>query len=220
MSYSIIVPSRNIANLTACVRRLREMGEHGRVIVVWDGDLDSVGCYLEPPISLITGVSPFAFARNVNIGIRAAGEDDVVLLNDDCLLETPGGLSKMAAGAEENDFAIVSARIKGPAHPAHQYRESNQVEFLPISFVPFACVLIRRELIKYIGYLDEQFAPGGYEDNDYCRRAQMEQRDIAVYNGCVVDHQTLPHTFRPEGKPDTYDLVANRKRYEDKWRGK
>ena len=37
MSYSIIIPSRNIANLTKCVSTLRGMGETCRVIVVDDG---------------------------------------------------------------------------------------------------------------------------------------------------------------------------------------
>jgi GT2 family glycosyltransferase len=218
MSYSIIVPSRNIANLTACVRRLREMGEHGRVIVVWDGDLDSVGCYLEPPISLITGVSPFAFARNVNIGIRAAGNDDVVLLGDDCLLETSRGLSGLFNCGL--GVGVVSPQVRGPAHPAHAWAKNESPRLAQVTFVPFACVAITRRCIAAVGMLDEQFAPGSYEDMDYCHRVIDAGISIVVDRTCVVDHQTLPHTFRPAGKPDTYDLVANRKRYEDKWRGK
>jgi len=37
MSYSVVIPSKNIGNLTACVSALRACGETCRVIVVDDG---------------------------------------------------------------------------------------------------------------------------------------------------------------------------------------
>ena len=95
MSYSIVIPSRNLPNLEACIQRLREQNEMGRVIVVWDGDsipdISTFKMWREGSGEIILGVKPFCFARNANIGINAAGRDDVVLLNDDCLLETPRG---------------------------------------------------------------------------------------------------------------------------------
>jgi GT2 family glycosyltransferase len=36
----------------------------------------------------------------------------------------------------------------------------------------FFCVLLSRELVKNVGFLDESFYPGGYEDDDYCIRAK------------------------------------------------
>jgi hypothetical protein len=36
MAYSIVIPSRNIDNLLACVKAVRIAGEAGRVIVLWD----------------------------------------------------------------------------------------------------------------------------------------------------------------------------------------
>ena len=73
------------------------MGETARVIVVWDGDipldLDEPRMQGFGNTWRIDGSRPFMFARNINIGIRAAGEDDVVLANDDALLKTPIGFS-------------------------------------------------------------------------------------------------------------------------------
>ena len=37
MSYSIIIPSKNVTNLAACIGALRAAGEMARVIVVDDG---------------------------------------------------------------------------------------------------------------------------------------------------------------------------------------
>ena len=86
MGCSVIIPSRNETNLRACVSAIRAAGETCRIIVVWDGEmplwqafagvLDTSwggNAFCQP------GVKPFIFSRNVNIGIRAAGNDDVLV---------------------------------------------------------------------------------------------------------------------------------------------
>ena len=112
MSFSIIILSRNISNLTACVAAIRKAGETARVVVIDDGLergslLDLVG-----PIRFADGVKPFCFARNVNIGIRAAG-DDILLLNDDALLtddsKTFGALVDECEFVDNQKFGIVAA---------------------------------------------------------------------------------------------------------------
>lgn len=235
VSFSIVICSRNVTNLTACVQRLREKGEAARVIVVWDnqsGFRDENGEPFLPAdpsdfgLQMEIGIQPFGFARNSNIGIRAAGDDDVILCNDDILLETPGGFTRIAgyANSRGGEGMIVSPRVRGPAFPVHARRPSDPVNtFTPVArghWLPFACVMIPRRILRVVGELDEQFSPGGYEDNDYCRRAQKANFFLGVANDVIVDHQTLPHTFRPEGKPDLYDLPENKQRFEEKWRGK
>lgn len=229
MSFSIVIPSRDIGNITACVSRLREKGETARVIVVWDGPMSGIndwfdGSEMIKRMVIVGGDQPFIFSRNSNIGIRAAGSDDVVLMNDDVLLETHGGLTRMARYADGPNCFLSSPRIKGPAWPVHMKRPNDpQNTFSPVTrtlWLPFVCVMIPRKVIDMVGALDEQFVPGGYEDNDYCRRAQGLGVNLIVANDVIVDHQMLPHTFRPEGKPQLYDLAANKERYEDKWRGK
>lgn len=216
MSFSIVILSKNIANLTACVRAIREAGETCLVIVVWDGEgrppiLDRCGA-----IQRVPGVQPFVFARNANIGIRAAGTDDVVLLNDDALLLTTHGLSAMAAVVDTGREGIVSAAIKGPAHPNHAVLP-QATGFLPRPFVPFACVWLDRDMINDVGLLDERFVPGSCEDNDYCWRARNRGWGIGTYYPTVVDHETLPHTFRDVDGKNWYDLQTNRARFVEKW---
>ena len=96
MSFSIIRPSRNAANLAPCIRAIRDAGETARIIVVDDGvDREQFGIEADDPF-FVDGVKPFCFARNVNLGIRFAGGDDVILLNDDALLKTPMGFSALS----------------------------------------------------------------------------------------------------------------------------
>ena len=230
MAFSIVIPSRNVDNLAACIKALREAGETARVIVVWDGAEEigavSVTAALKvlemQEIQLTIGQKPFCFARNVNLGIIAAGEDDVVLMNDDVLLETGGGLTNMWDWWQWGKYGVMSARVRGPANAVHAVRPDDPSAGISEvkGAIPFVCVLIRRYVLDVVGLLDEQFVPGSYEDEDYCRRVTDAGFALGVCNGCVVDHETLPHTFRPAGKPDTYDLPANAKRYAEKWRNR
>jgi hypothetical protein len=74
---SIIIPSRTDANLGACVRAIRAAGETCNVIVV--NDFEGPARFLLPcdePIDWQMGEKPFVFARNINIGIRAAAASE------------------------------------------------------------------------------------------------------------------------------------------------
>lgn len=54
--------------------------------------------------------------------------------------------------------------------------------------VTFFCVLLKRELVKKIGLLDEKFFPGGYEDDDYCARILAAGGDIFLARDVYIHH--------------------------------
>lgn len=228
MAYSIIIPSKNIDNLRACVGALRAAGETGRVIVLddglplcWDGPPDQTAWH---PMRVVAGAEPFCFARNVNIGIRVAGGDDVVLLNDDVLLVTDHGFSKMADVSEcHQHVGVWSASVIGKSvNPVHHGgpRYGALIAYRSVkTMVPFVAVYIRRAVIDSVGLLDERFCGSVYqgrdpmadesgtvevyggEDDDYCYRVRHAGMKIAVSHSCTVEHGSLPSTFRPDGKP-------------------
>lgn len=223
--FEIVMPSKNPGNVKAAVGALRDAGETAHVIIVWDGDyplnrllsladIDRLG-----KMSIVQGQRPFCYARNANIGIANRDpESDVVLMNDDIVLLTAHGLKLMASCAAGERWGILSPRVQGPANPIHMWSAHFTDGVSPVGrMVPFACVYIRRAVLEDVGSLDERFVPGAYEDDDYCRRAKLKGFRIGVANGCVVDHETLPHTFRPAGGPQLYDLAANQRRYLEKW---
>ncbi len=228
MAYSIIIPSRNIDNLRACVGAIRACGETARIIVVDDG-LDHSKIHwgtgkLDP--YRVEGMKPFCFARNVNVGIRAAGDDDVLLLNDDALLANGHGFTRIAEAAEAHQYVGVwSAAVTAPdrmgVNPVHVH-VPGLVRTNPwrtvSKMVPFVAVYIRRDVINRVGLLDERFTGTidastpvyGGEDDDYCYRARECDYKIAVHNGCVVEHGTLPSTFRPDGNGRSVDGARSR----------
>lgn len=205
MSVSVIIPSRTITNLVPCVAAIRKEEKRIRIIVVDDG-LDFTvpnresedGCWLcDMDTTLrLAGEKPFIFARNINIGIRAAGTDDVILLNDDALLRTPDGFHSMwLMSRSRPEFGVIAAscnnvgNLNQHQHPGDGLREEPRM-------VCFVCVLIPRATIDEVGLLDEEFVGYGLDDDSYCLRARKAGLKIGVFDGCFVDHHSLVSTFR------------------------
>lgn len=200
MSYSVIVLSRNSWNLYACVGSVREREErYVRVIHVDDGCTD-----LLAGVETVAGIKPFCFSRNANLGIAAAGRDDVVLLNDDALLETGGGFSLLESAAKERpEYGLIAASCNNVGN-RNQLRVGNGLRDEP-RMVCFVCVYIPRATIDAVGLLDEGFKGYGMEDDDYCLRVRNAGLKIAVHDGCFVDHSKLHSSFRgPAGNGGDY----------------
>ncbi len=238
MSLSVIIPSRNIKNLIPCVDAVRQHEPTAKIIIIDDGiqlEIHEVAALEVGPFPLtrIEGIKPFIFARNMNLGITAAGNDDVILLNDDAILKTPFGFTTMQWCATKNtDIGVISATTNHAGNPEQHPRKLDPNRSVAPSgvrvlakatpgnsfpTVAFVCVLIPRRTIKTIGYLDERFNPGMYEDNDYCRRCKEAGLKIAVHDGCYVDHGSLQPTFR-SGPSIGAKLQEARKIYMDKWK--
>src|SRR5262249_51249841 len=115
MKFSVVIPSGNAANLVACVRALLaaepELSPQ-EIIVVEDGSRAGAEASL-PAVHWITGITPFIFSRNSNLGITMAGRD-VILLNDDANLITPRGFSLLVEETlRRPDVGLCSAGIRG-----------------------------------------------------------------------------------------------------------
>lgn len=245
----VIVPSRNAANLWRCVEAVRLHEPDVRIIVVDDGvDWEVYSTLQHYAFVLgkeerIPGIKPFVFARNVNIGIRAAGESDVVLLNDDALLESPGGfqLMQMAARFRE-DVGVIGATTNVTGQPL-QNRQGNWGSYdwenpplgMGLRLVPhiaFVCALIPRRTLNRLGSLGEGNAEGfegftfglderycldyGVEDADYCEQVTRAGLKVAVHDGCYVDHGSLTSTYRGDPRA-AKSFAQNYRLLMEKW---
>jgi len=222
---SIIIPSKTISNLGPCVEAVRRHEPTARIIVIDDGLEGPLETWQDwdGKLEIMPGIKPFSFARNVNLGIVAAGDDDVIVLNDDALLETPGGLSVLQRAAQEHPgFGLISSTTNITGNPAQRpagigLREEPRT-------VAFICVLLPRRTIESVGPMDEQFGgltPAGrpiygFCDNDYCRRVRNAGLKIGIHDGCFVDHGSLRSAFR--GDPQAAgDISEAAKLYRAKW---
>jgi hypothetical protein len=227
VSYSIVILSSRASNLVACVQSVLANEPDlppERIVVVDDGARQEAEPLL-PGVRWLAGLSPFVFARNANLGIQAA-DTDVILLNDDARLETPGGFTTLVGQVSRQERpGICSAAVRGMVGNPRQLavagpptgpdgRPEFRIEPVTLAFV---CVCIPRSVYANLGPLDERFCGYGFEDNDYCARALQAGLDLTIWDGCVVEHGSLPPTYR--GRPDWRSLSnQSQALYVEKWR--
>lgn len=155
----------------------------------------------------IYGAQPFCFSRNVNMGIRQNTQGGVIILNHDALLETPGGFSSMVAYADQHpEYGVVSSAIRGACcNPAQEYVGlAPRMEDTDVT-VAFVCVYIPRRTLDTVGLLDERLTGYGREDDLYCLQVRKAGLKIGIWHGCVVEHASLPSSYRT--RPDCGELA-------------
>lgn len=234
--YDIVIPTKTRGNILACLNNLstRETRFEGLIFVVHH-ELDTIelterlpawtlrySSIVPSPIRLIDAPVPFVFAKSVNTAIRLSSADVLIVMNDDALLMTEGGLTSLAEECEKAiEFGVISAGICGAACNAKVLVPQRPFTKAPVQvqdagkMVPFICVAFRRSVWNRVGGLDEQFIDYGFEDDDFCRSCRKHCWKIGVLKSTVVDHGHLPSTFRSAGH--AVSLEPNRLRYIAKW---
>ena len=159
-----------------------------------------------PQVRLIRNERNLGFAAGNNMGLRAAGGDLLVLLNQDTRVH-PGWLTALAAAVKDPSVGIVGCKLlypdgtiqhaggylHGPRgetdHVGRGRRDDGRFdEQTEPEFVTAAALGIRREALARIGLLDEGFAPAYYEDVDWCYRARRAGFRVVYVPQAVVTH--------------------------------
>ena len=181
----------------------------------------------------------------INLGIREAKGKFLVLLNDDTLVgvdwldRLSGAMARL-----EKKYPGIRCGISGPLcnyvgselqrdhrfqipKPTREQVSSYSLSLTDTSvesvgFVSGVCMMIHRELYwKLIDptsreLLDPRFAPGGYDDNDLCVRAQRAGFRATIARDCFVWHLGGATTKKMGLSPDYNEKAAV---FVDKYRG-
>ena len=215
MNVAVVIPSKTDMNLRACAAHVRRQEPSRRVIVVDDGLSD-----YPKDVCVLQGGKPFCFAANCNLGVATALENPscggVILLNDDALLKTPNGFSVLVQEwAHHPECGVVSATCNRIGNPNQKPWQLPKFRY-ESTVLAFVCVFIPRSTFEQVGLLDERFTAYGCEDNDYCRRVLNAGMKLGITEGCTVDHQSLPSSFRSDkNKPRL--LLEGRRIFQEKW---
>ena len=216
MNLSVIIPSRTAANLIPCVEAVRRHEPEARIVIVDDTpDLSLAPRPDWMPAVTVEGVRPFIYARNCNFGIRTAGSDDVILLNDDALLESAGGFTAIQRAAELHpEYGVIGAVTNVTGQPLQR---PLGIGLREVPHIAFVCVLIPRRTIDRVGLLDERYCVDyGVEDLDYCEATRRAGLKVGVFDHCYVDHGSLTSSFR--GDPSApRSFARNKALFDAKW---
>lgn len=225
MPFSIVIPSNNAERLSAVLTRIHEMEPElpgDRVVVIDDGIDMNVAPLFGPWFDSwehFRAPKPFIFARNVNLGLLECARrgHDAILLNDDALLETPGGFTMLeSVMAMLTDIGILSPTCNSIGNPNQAYRsEYGRGIAYERRMLCFVCVYIRLEVFADGMLLDERYVDYGMDDDDYCRQAREAGWKLGVLDSVRVDHKTLASAYRGQGA--AADFRPNLRRYIAKW---
>lgn len=166
------------------------------------------------PLLLLRNSTAHGYTRAANQGLQIAQSPYVVLLNSDTVV-SPAWLDRLIICAESDvkigmvgplsntaswqsipdietngdwatnplptDMTVSQMAARVAAHSARLYPR--------LPFLNGFCLLIKRQLIKAIGYFDEIAFPAGYgEENDYCIRACQASWELAVADDVYIYH--------------------------------
>jgi GT2 family glycosyltransferase len=148
------------------------------------------------------------FSGGNNLAIRRATtagcshycllNSDVVVTDDwlDLLLATGERAISPVSNAVGNEQTVPidyqaqidEAAIDKANRFARKWRDAFDQKVVYSDEIGFFCFLFASYLVDTVGYLDESFFPGGFEDNDYCIRLRGAGVDLAIARHVFVHH--------------------------------
>ena len=184
---------------------------------------------------LVENKKNLGFSKGCNQGIEAATGEFVLLLNNDVVVTESwlGGMLECVNSA--SDIGIVGPMtnsVSGPqkvpevgyssiddlAAYARKFTVKNRFRRVPYPRIVGFCMLFKRQIVEEIGFLDESFGSGNFEDDDLCLRATL-----AGYHNMIVGDVFIHHYGSRSFIGNRIDygssLSGNRKIFNEKWSG-
>ena len=171
--------------------------------------------FTEKNLLLVENHNNIGYTKTINRGMKLSDAQYVLILNSDTIV-TDNWLDKMINVMKNNDkigiigplsnaatwqniprlrnnqgdFSINKLRKNISLEKMNQIVEISSKKFFPsVPLVNGFCMMIRREVINKIGYMNEEMFPLGYgEEIDYCIRAKKAGFDLAIADNVYIYH--------------------------------
>lgn len=235
---SLIIPCWNGWPYTReCLSSVRRWtAEPYEVLLVDNGSGDGTAAKAaalgDPHLRVIRNASNRGFAAAINQGMEAARGAHLVWLNNDTIV-TPGWLDRLVAASERAPWVGAvgpcTGEINGLQKVPAPYRDlSSLPQFAEARALMNAgrvthahrlagfCFLVKREAVRRVGLLDENFGQGCYEDFDYCLRLRQAGYELLVAEDVFIHHHGHK-TFEGNGVSSARARAVNREIFIDKW---
>lgn len=207
---AIVILSYNSIHFTQeCLQSIRTTCPESvyEIIVVDNASTDGSAEWLRGQKNIILQCNEenVGFPAGCNQGIKLAQPDrDVFLLNNDTIIP-PNALFWLRMGLYENEktgatgavsnYVSNFQKVDWDCETKEEFLNAAICNNLPLSrpyekrhyLVGFA-MMIRREALEDVGYLDEIFSPGTYEDNDLGFRLCKKGYEILLCRNSFIFH--------------------------------
>lgn len=236
MKTSIVILTYNKLNYTIeCIESIRRYTSDGmyEIIVVDNASTDGTQSWLkkQSDLKLILNKENNGFPKGCNQGIEVSNGDYVMLLNNDVVVTHNWLENLLLCLNSDKKIGVV-----GPITNSCSNYQSIEVPYETINEMhKFAykynyhdkalweerlklvgfCMLMKKEIIQHVGWLDERFTPGNYEDEDYSIRIRKKGYKLFLCQDTFVHHYGGVSFTRDK----TYEalLEKNEKKFNEKW---
>ncbi len=231
----IVVNWDGLHHLAPCIDSIRRHTEPPfELIVVDNGSTDGSVKWLHETEDDNTIFNPenMGWTHAINQGLRRSRGDFVVLMNNDVLVThgwstsltrplkgNPGLSGPMSGGVSGKQYlpTTMSTGLREQMdHFSELNAESHRGEYFSYPRLVGFCLMASREVIDEIGGLDERFASGGFDDDDFCVRAALAGFPAYVVRDAYVHHE-FGATFRAHGIDYGPEMMRNWVIFKQKW---
>jgi len=115
------------------------------------------------PVRTIQFKDAIGYTKAINVGIRIASGDYLVLLNDDTIILNDNWLDIL----KQPFLNDVDTGITGPV------KFTWDCGSITRTAIAFWCCMFKKDLIQEIGYLNEDYNPGMGEDGEFSTKAEL-----------------------------------------------
>ncbi len=217
MSVAIVLVDYNgLADTRRCLESLRS--QPACIVVVDNASAQNVEAALKadfPDVQFVRSPTNGGWAGGNNLGLKHAldsGAEQVILLNNDTTVE-PHFVDSLT---QHRDCGILGPVIRymGPPHEVQTegvtFNKPSEPGFfqrvpvpldggiVDVDIVNGCCLMVHRDVIEKIGFIDEQFFLI-HEEADFCLRAQEAGFKLGVLGESLVFHKGSS-TFAREGQ--------------------
>ena len=175
-----------------------------------------------------------------NQGIANTTGEFIVFMDNDVAVGDPGWLGKLRGTLESGPrvgIAVPKLVFSGNRSMIQcaggAISPTGRVEFVgrgeraddprfnirrDVQFGISACMMLRREVVREIGGLDEAFNPVQYEDIDYCYRARSKGWRVVYEPSVEMLHDESATTAGLMRRRNAYTVVKHGMLFKERWR--
>jgi GT2 family glycosyltransferase len=209
------------------------------IIVVDNGSSDGTPAYLQelarhhPNLRVIANSENRGFAAANNQAMEVAQGEILVLLNNDTVVPR-GWLSGLArhlrrdAGigilgpvtnstGNEAQVEVGYSTLDEMPDWASRYSRAHANELHRVPVLAMFCLAMTRSAFERIGMLDERFAVGMFEDDDYSRRVHEAGLGVVCAEDVFVHHSGRAAFAKIDDAAYRRLFDENRRQFEMKW---
>jgi len=209
------------------------------VIVVNDQSTDETAKMLKKMagIKVVTNRQNQGFIRSINLGVKAAVGEYLMILNNDTEVQV-GWLSEMhQTFANFKDAGMVGVKLVYPNGvlqeaggivwedgSAWNYGRNGDADnpdccyARAVDYCSGACLMISRELFVSLGMFDELYAPAYYEDTDLAFKVRETGKKVYYQpNSCVIHFEGVTSGTDTCSGTKQYQ-IDNQQKFFDRWK--